>query len=241
MTTQESVSLPLVVAMEDDRAMCALFQRSLGRDYRLKFVDDSAQLWRTIEADRPDLLLLDIVLPTENGIEIAKAMRATFAMPIVLISGLSSAEMIATGLNVGADDYVTKPFDPLVLRARLHNALRRAVPARVPARPLVLRFEGCYTDPPRRLIINEDGRETRLTEKEYQLLVALARQAGSVVDRDELSRLLSGSEWSPLNRVLDVHVSNLRRKLRAVTGSDSILASHRGSGYTLQTTARFDD
>ncbi len=232
---------PVVAVLEDDPAIRALLQRLLGAEYRLAFVDDAAQLRRLLEDGITALVLLDILLPSDNGIAIARTIRASSDVPLVLLSGLTSAEMIAAGLNVGADDYVTKPFDPLVLRARMRNALRRAAPARRTPRHVLLRFADCTCDPLARTVTHPAGRSAHLTEKEVQLFMALARRARAVVDRDELSRLLTGGEWSPLNRALDVHVSNLRRKLMAVMQADSVITSFRGAGYMLRGDVRFDE
>ena len=101
---------PVVAVLEDDPAIRALLQRLLGAEYRLAFVDNAAQLRRRLDDGITALVLLDILLPSDNGIAIARTIRATSDIPLVLLSGLTSAEMIAAGLNVGADDYVTKPF-----------------------------------------------------------------------------------------------------------------------------------
>jgi hypothetical protein len=234
-------SAPVVAVLEDDPAIRTLLQRMLGSEYQLVFVNDAAQLRQRLENAGAALVLLDILLPSDNGIAIAKSIRATSDIPLILISGLTSSEMISAGLNVGADDYVTKPFDPLVLRARLRNALRRAAPAREAPKHVVVHFAGCTCAPLARTVTHADGRNAQLTEKEVQLFMALARRAEEVVDRDELSRLLTGGEWSPLNRALDVHVSNLRRKLMSVMQADSVITSFRGIGYMLRAAARIDE
>ena len=234
-------SAPVVVVLEDDSAIRTLLQRMLGTEYQLVFARDAAHLHQRLERGGAAMVLLDILLPSDNGIAIAKTIRSTSDIPLILISGLTSSEMIAVGLNVGADDYVTKPFDPLVLRARLRNALRRAAPARETPKHVTVHFADCTCDPLARTVTQAQGRSAQFTEKEIQLFMALARRAEAVVDRDELSRLLTGGEWSPLNRALDVHVSNLRRKLMTVMQAESVITSFRGIGYMLRAAVRIDE
>ena len=229
----------LIAVLEDDIAIRTMLQRILGRQYELVMVDNGAQLLQLLHHRHVSVILLDILLPGEDGIEIAKKVRTLSQVAVILISGISSSEIIATGLNVGADDYITKPFDPLVLRARVNNAIRRQVPAPLPG-PRAIRIEGCLVDPLKRTIINPRGEQERLTEKEMQLLMALIERPAGTVSRDELSRKLTGLDSSPIHRALDVHVSNLRRKLQAITGIETILGSVRGKGYMLQSSVEID-
>ena len=187
----------------------------------------------TARARKPDAIILDLMLPDLPGTEICRQLRRDDrlrATPILMLTAKSEEVDRVVGFELGADDYVTKPFDPLVLRARLRNALRRAAPAREAPKHVQVRFDGCTCDPLARTVTHAEGRNAQLTEKEVQLFMALARRAEEVVDRDELSRLLTGGEWSPLNRALDVHVSNLRRKVEA-QGAARVVATVRGIGY----------
>ena len=231
--------LPLIAVLEDDVVIRTMLQRILVRDYRLLMARDADDLMKTLSAESVSLVLLDILLPGENGIDIAKSIRAVSQVPVILLSGLSSAEVIAMGLNVGADDYITKPFSPLVLQARIRNALKHETsqPEPMPT----IRFGNCEARPITRTVTNAIGENERLTEKEFQLFSILARRATHVVSRDELSRLLTGNDWSPLNRGLDVHVSHLRKKLRQLSGDDDVVATVRGVGYKFQATVKFDN
>jgi DNA-binding response OmpR family regulator len=136
---------------------------------------------------------------------------------------------------VGADDYVTKPFDTDVLRARMRNAIRRN--KATPAGAVQISFipvGDCQIDPWTRNISHPGGATERLTEMEIQLLTALLQTPDCVTDRDNLSRLISGQEWSPNNRSLDVHISHLRKKLERLTNMKNTIVSFRGIGYALQ-------
>jgi DNA-binding response OmpR family regulator len=225
-----------VAVLEDDPAMRNLLKRLLEPEFKLWFAASGTQLGDAVQQGTIDLILLDILLPGEDGISIAKTLRARSEIPIILLSGLTSSETITTGLNVGADDYVTKPFQATVLRARMRNVLRRArhnVPVRMnQAQSITVR--DVKIDLWTRIAANAAGQSTSLTEKELQILMALARKPGSVVDRDTLSLLVSGQEWSPINRSLDVHISHLRKKLGSLSGDTKLITSSRGVGYALR-------
>ena len=190
---------------------------------------------------RPDIVLLDMGLPDMSGLTILARLREWSRVPVIVLTVQNDEADKISALDGGADDYVTKPFDPLVLRARLRNALRRAAPAREAPKHVTVRFADCACDPLARTVTHAQGRSANFTEKEIQLFMALARRAGEVVDRDELSRLLTGGEWSPLNRALDVHVSNLRRKLMTLMQAESVITSFRGIGYMLRASVRIDE
>jgi two-component system OmpR family response regulator len=222
--------------LEDEPAMRTLLNRLLANEFSLWFAGSGEQLAQAVQKKSVDLVLLDILLPGEDGISIAKTIRARSDVPLILLSGLSSADTITSGLNIGADDYVTKPFQANILRARMRNALRRARASQDEANdaPQFVQVVNCKVDLWSREVTNDSGESVRLTEKELHILTALARTPGKVNDRDKLSRLVSGQEWSPTNRCLDVHISHLRKKLTTVTGNEKIIASFRGAGYALK-------
>lgn len=225
-----------VGVLEDEQAMRNLLTRILSPEFEIWFAQSGAMLSDAVSKGSIDVILLDILLPGEDGIAIAKGIRARSAIPMILLSGLSSAETIIMGLNVGADDYVTKPFQSQVLQARLRNVMRRAgsAPAARKERPQLLQIGNCKVDIWARTATSPDGTGTKLTEKELQILSALARQPGVPVDRDTLSRLLSGQDWSPTNRCLDVHLSHLRKKLKRVSDELDLITCYRGVGYALK-------
>jgi DNA-binding response OmpR family regulator len=228
---------PSVGILEDEPAMRRLLGRLLANEYDCLFFDSGSDLTDAISKGAIKIVMLDIMLPGEDGITIAKSIRARSAVPIILISGLSSSETIVSGLNVGADEYVTKPFDPDVLQARLRNVLRRTgtQSAEPQARPRILQIGPCEVDVWARTARRPGGLSIRLTEKELQILSALAGKPEIAVDRDTLSRLLTGQDWSPTNRCLDVHLSNLRSKLFRVCERRDLITCYRGVGYALTT------
>lgn len=227
--------IPVIAALEDEPDFRRLLQLVLSPEFDLVFVEDSQALASLIEQRPLDLILMDIVLPGEDGIEIAKSLKARVSIPVILLSGLSSDDMVARGLNIGADDYVTKPCNAEVLRARIRNALRRGRQgSSASVQQAGLKIGDCSVDPLSREIRHPNGGRERLTEKEFQLLAALARTPAIPVDRDVLSRLLTGHEWSPNTRSLDVHISNLRQKLKHLTKTDKVIVHFRNVGYALK-------
>lgn len=223
--------------LEDEPGMRRLLQRVLTPEFSVFFAQSGADLNDAVRNECIDLVLLDILLPGEDGIAIATSVRARSQIPIILLSGLSSSETILTGLNVGADDYVTKPFQSEILLARLRNSLRRAPfhTRRTGNQSRLLEICDCQVDVWARTVSHRKNKMVvKLTEKEIQILSALARDRGEPVNRDVLSRLLSGQNWSPTNRCLDVHMSHLRKKLYRVCEDQNIIICYRGVGYALK-------
>lgn len=214
--------------------MRTLLDRVLKQDFRVWHASCGADLLNAVEKQTIDLVLLDLLLPGEDGMTIAKAIRTRSNLPLVMLSGVVSTDSITTGLNLGADDYVTKPFQPPVLLARLHNALRRAG-ASVPVQAREELWLGKFRiDLWSREGVGHTGLPVRFTERELQILVILSRSAGQVIGRNLLSREISGRDWSPANRSLDVHMSHLRRKLRQLCKDNNLITSFRGVGYALK-------
>ncbi len=241
MTTSTDSSKPRVAVLEDDAAMRTLLARVLDAEFTVIFFESGKTLKKAIRLDELDVVLLDIVLPGEDGISIAMGIRARSRIPLVLLSGLTSAATVAAGLNIGADDYVTKPFQAEVLRARLRNALRRSTSASVSGpvaagasrEPRHIRFDGCTVDIWERTIGGKSDRVAALTERELLLLLALCQSSPDPISHESLSRLTSGQEWDPDKRAVAVHISHLRSKLAAVGCRKGMLASKRGVGYSL--------
>ena len=225
-----------VAVLEDESLMRTLIRRVLEKDYTVVLAENGSDLCDLVQKNAIHVVVLDIGLPGEDGISIAKRIRATSSIPVIFLSGNTSEETIVAGLNVGADDYVTKPFQPAILLARVRNALRRGGGAGDDdaARGGEVRVGNCVLDSVRRELRSDDARTCDLTETESLLLATLAHAAPKTVSREDLSRSLYGQDWNPLNRSLDVHMSHVRRKL-ARASSDSVrIYCIRGVGYYLQ-------
>jgi len=213
-----------VLLIDDDLELCTMMREVFAQNGH---VLESAQDGRT-GLDRAmreafDIVLLDVMLPAVNGFSVLQQLRRSRTLPVIMLTARAHRDDKIEGLNTGADDYVTKPFDPTELLARIGAVLRRS--ATLANREPVRQFNGLEINVPAREV-HADGRIIELTGLEFDILELLTRQANRPVPRDELSLLL-GRAPSPYDRALDVHVSHLRDKLRA----RDLIRTVRGVGY----------
>jgi two-component system OmpR family response regulator len=189
--------------------------------------------------DAPALVLLDLGLPGEDGFSIARQMREHWRCGLVIITGRGDSVDKVVGLEVGADDYVTKPFDLRELLARIKAVLRRLQPAGTSSavqspEKTKLRFAGWELDTAARRLLNPQGQEVALTSGEFDdLLCVFARRSGRVLSRDLLLEQTRGREAGPFDRTVDVQVGRLRKKLEVDPEDPQIIRSVRGAGYIL--------
>jgi two-component system OmpR family response regulator len=179
------------------------------------------------------------MLPGESGLDLAKWLRTQGEVPIVMLTAMSEETDRIVGLELGADDYVGKPFNPRELLARIRAVLRRAsgesgAAKEPPAKSI--RFGGWTLEPARRRLLNPDGAEVPLTGGEYELLQVLVERPNRVLTRDMLMDLLRGRQAGPFDRAIDVAVSRLRRKLEDDGRNPSLIKTVRGGGYVLAAT-----
>jgi DNA-binding response OmpR family regulator len=214
-----------VLLVEDDQKLREATQESLIRDgFGVTLARDGAAGLAAFEIRRPDLALLDVMLPRMDGITLCREIRARSFIPIVLLSARSDPIDVVLGLEAGADDYVTKPFDTPVLSARLRAVLRRVEPAR---RGPVHRVADLEVDEAA-MTVSCRGEPVLLTTTEFRLLADLARNAGVVRTRPQLLEDVWDYTWSGDTRLVDVHVQRLRGKLGGAT-----IETVRGVGYRL--------
>jgi len=222
-----------VAVLDDDADLRKLLRFLLEKEYDVVMAGNGTQLRKMVDEGAVDVIVLDIGLPDEDGIAIAQEIRATSGIPLIFLSGYSSEEMIIKGLNIGGDDYVTKPFQPEVLLARVRNALRRGG-EREEAQPLLtIQLGEVAFDVRDQRLTHVDGRSVKLTEMEALILLALVQAENQMLSREELFRRIYGRDWDLLNRGLEVHLSHLRRKLTEVSGVENTIAGLRGVGYRL--------
>lgn len=221
-----------VAVLDDDEDMCKLLRFILQREYEVVIADGGATLLRMVRDGSADVVVLDIGLPDEDGISLARKIRAISIVPIVFLSGHSSAEMIVRGLSVGGDDYITKPFQTEVLLARVRNALRRGVQIPEPMAQDIQLGEVVFSVSDQRLT-NAREASVHLTETEALILSALAHAEAHTLSRDEMYRRIYGRNWDFLDRGLEVHLSHLRKKLTEISGNETPISGLRGLGYRL--------
>jgi DNA-binding response OmpR family regulator len=216
---------PRILLVEDDATIRQMTQLSLERDgFMVATAHDGTSGLAAFRADAPDLVVLDVMLPGVDGVSVCRSIREHSVVPVVMLTARTDPVDVVLGLEAGADDYVTKPFEPAILAARLRAVLRRV--ARHDASPLLRIGE---------LEIDRDGMEVRvaggpiaLTPTEYRLLLELAENRGVVLSRERLLEDVWGYVWSGDTRLVDMHV----RRLRAKIGPDAI-ETVRGAGYKL--------
>ena len=231
------MSAPIHIAILDDEVdITQLLAGYLqGQGFRITQLHNGAALMDTMHEDPPALVLLDLGLPGEDGFAIARRLREHWRCGLVIVSGRGDAIDKVVGLEVGADDYVTKPFDLRELLARIKAVLRRLAPAAPPApaaRPR-LSFAGWLLDIGARRLSDAQGRDVALTSGEFDLLCTFAQHPGRVLSRDFLLEATRGRDAAPFDRTIDVQVGRLRRKLEPDTPEPQIIKSVRGAGYIL--------
>jgi DNA-binding response OmpR family regulator len=219
---------PRILLVEDDPTIREMTRLSLERDgFLVDTADDGSGGLEAFRAQAPDLVLLDVMLPGIDGIRVCRAIREQSVVPIVMLTARTDPVDVVLGLEAGADDYVTKPFEPPILAARLRAVLRRV--AWEDAKP-VLRAGGLEIDRAG-MVVRVDGTPVSLTPTEYRLLLDLAEHPGAVRSRERLLEEVWGYVWSGDTRLVDMHV----RRLRAKIGADMI-ETVRGAGYKLART-----
>ncbi len=219
---------PHLLLVDDDDRIRTLLKRYLAQaGARVSAAPDAAGARKLLEAMDFDLLILDVMMPVEDGFSLAESVRKTSKVPIVLLTARGMPEDRIRGLSIGADDYVPKPFEPAELALRINAILRRAVAARGEA-PETVTF-GPFTFNSARGELQRDGAPVRLTEAELALLRILAARPGEVVSREELAKRTGAG----LERSVDVQVTRLRRKMELDPRAPVYLQTVRGVGYRL--------
>jgi two-component system OmpR family response regulator len=228
-----------LAVLDDEEDITRLLATYLqGHGFRVSQVHRGADLLTLMEADRPALVLLDLGLPGEDGFAIARQLREHWQCGLVIVTGRGDSVDKVVGLEVGADDYVTKPVDLRELLARIKAVLRRIVAApsglsaaAPPAGSSVKHFEGWELDIAARRLTAPQGHEVALTSGEFDLLHAFADAPGRVLSRDHLLERTRGRDGGPFDRTIDVQVGRLRRKLEADAEAPQFIKSIRGAGY----------
>jgi two-component system OmpR family response regulator len=228
---------PHLLIVDDDREIRDLLARFLEQHgFRVTTARDGRELRRVWPAGYFQVVILDLMLPGESGLDLARWLREHSDVGIIMLTAMGEERDRITGLDLGADDYVAKPFSPRELLSRIRAVLRRtgerpehAATGEAP----VLRFSGWLIETARRRLLSPSGVEIALTGGEYDLLLALVERPNRVLTRDMLLDLLRGRQAGPFDRTIDVAIARLRRKLEDDGRNAQLIKTVRGGGYVL--------
>jgi DNA-binding response OmpR family regulator len=219
-----------ILVVEDETKIARLVRDYLEHaGFEAEVVGDGDTALASARRSRPDLVVLDLGLPGRDGLDVARVLRRTSSVPIVMLTARGDEIDRVVGLELGADDYVVKPFSPKELVARVRAVLRRTQAAQAGG-PEVLRVADVEVDVPR-MRVAVAGRPVELTPTEFQLLAALVREPGRVFTRGQLLDAVHGVAFESYERAIDAHVKNLRKKIEPTPGRPRYLLTVHGVGY----------
>jgi two-component system, OmpR family, response regulator len=229
-------SSPHILVVDDDRDIRELLSRYLVRNgLRVSVARDAREMEQVMHDSRIDLVVLDLMLPGKDGLTICRELQGKSAPPMIMLTAMGEATDRIVGLELGADDYLAKPFEPRELLARVRAVLRRrqaAGPIRHPT-DRSLHFAGWMLELSQRRLTSQDGTLVSLSPGEYDLLLAFAERPQRTLSRDQLLDLTRGRSAAPFDRSIDVLVSRLRHKVEANPQDPALILTVRGGGYML--------
>ena len=228
---------PHIALVDDHRDIRDLVSKYLGQHgYRVSVAENGAALRRLLERSAPDLVVLDIMMPGEDGLSVCRHLRSTTNLPIIFLTAMAEETERIIGLEIGADDYLTKPFNPRELLARIKAVLRRVnslPPQRDKLKAKTIRFDRWLLNVGRRELVNAEGVGVPLSTAEFRLLKAFLDHAGLVLTRDQLLDLTAGRAAEAFDRSIDNQVSRLRKKIEPDPRNPELIKTVWGGGYAL--------
>lgn len=235
MNTAVDSKITLLV-VDDDAEIRDLLSRYLGEHgFSVLTAADGGQMRAVYAAEHVDLVILDLMLPGEDGTQLCRVLRAESDIPIIMLTARSDNLERIIGLELGADDYITKPFEPRELVARIRAVLRRTLPGEtlpeLKGESGCFRFAGWRLDPLARTLCDESGRQVELSPGEFELLLTFVQNPREVLDRDRLLDRSGDRDNAPFDRAIDVQVSRLRKKIEDTHPSPMLIQTVRGAGY----------
>jgi two-component system OmpR family response regulator len=224
-----------ILVVDDDAELRQLLLEYFSeRDYVVLLADGGVQMWEKINNNKIDLVILDLMLPGEDGLTLCRNLRTQSKTPILMLTARGDEMDRIVGLEMGADDYLHKPFIPRELLARVKNILRRATEEREDNHNArALQFAGWVLDIDARHLIDSSGVIVSLPAGEFRILKMLAENPNRVLSRDQLLDVSSGREAGPFDRTIDVMISRLRRRLNDDGGDSALIKTIRSEGYLL--------
>ena len=226
-----------LLVVDDDAAIAQILDRYFsGQGFRVSTAGDGSQMRRKLADEKIDIVMLDLGLPGEDGFSLTRHLREHWHGPVIIVTGRGESVDRVVGLELGADDYVTKPFDLRELLARVRSVLRRTAPPVKPPENTVcaigqFHFDGYIFDPKSHSLSNPQGELVALTTGEFILLKIFVEHANQVLTRDQLITHIHGRDAGPFDRSIDVQIGRLRRKIEADSAHPQRIKSIRGSGY----------
>ena len=226
-------AMPQRVLIVDDDAVIreTTAEYLAGHGYEVALAADGTQMRAAFAQAAPDVVLLDLNLPGEDGLSLTRWLRSAHNVAIIMVTGAGEVVDRVVGLELGADDYLAKPFDLRELRARVKSVLRRAGEPKAPAGGRRVKVGRCQLDLDTHLLVDGDGAEIPLTGMEFDLLRVFVEHANRVLTRDQLLTLTRNREWEPFDRSIDIRIARLRRKIEPDPSKPSAIRTVRGAGY----------
>jgi DNA-binding response OmpR family regulator len=229
---------PRILVVDDDSDVRFMLERYLTRHgFQVDTVENGASMREVIGGGDFDLVVLDLNMPGEDGISLARYLRDNHRVGIIMLTAAAEVVDRIVGLEVGADDYVTKPFEPRELLARIKSVIRRLEGASPPAAERSpdlgprIAFGECSLDLDAHKLYGGDGQEITITSMEFDLLKAFADNPNKVLSRDQLLNLAHNRDWEPFDRSIDIRITRLRRKIEPEPKKPQIIKTVRGAGY----------
>ncbi|RZI42784.1 response regulator [Herbaspirillum sp. HC18] len=228
-----------ILIVDDDREISSLLAEYLEKNgYRTSTAGDGKKMWKVLDEARIDLIVLDLNLPGDDGLTLCRDLRSRSAIPIVMLTARGDPVDRILGLEMGADDYLPKPFEPRELYARIRSVLRRTQslpPGSPSSEPEQVHFAGWIMDFTARHLINPEGVVVALSGAEFRMLKIFLDHANRVLSRDQLLNMTQGRDADPFDRSIDLQISRLRQKLGEDARSPQIIKTVRNEGYVLAT------
>ncbi len=229
-----------IIVVDDEAEVREMIQEYLGQHgYEVVTASSGVEFRALLQEQTPDLVILDVRMPGEDGISLARYVRENHRTGIIMVTAAAAVVDRIVGLEVGADDYVAKPFDPRELLARVKSVLRRVAAARAadgqavapPLPPHLITIGRCMLDLDSHTLKTRDGERVPLTSMEFDLLKAFAEHPNRVLTRDQLLDLAHNRDWDPFDRSIDIRIARIRRKIEPDPAKPQAIKTVRGAGY----------
>jgi len=232
-----------ILYVDDDQRLCRLIRRYLERaDFQVSCATNGEAMHQLLEAEQFNLILLDIMLPDKDGLSLAREVRNTSSIPIIFLTARADVNDKVNGFETGADDYVTKPFEEKELLMRIQSVLRRAQPESDDQRHKgKAHFAGWTLNYVNQTLLSPNQQNVDITSCEFRMLSALVNRPDKAISRIEILKIISGREWSPLDRSADMAISKLRRKIEDNPKKPAIIRTIRNKGYQLTATVDYEE